>query len=354
MTRPAATEASPLNGLTLRTRADKIGSVCLPFGFGPTLNVQPDPECREGSAIVCRVLSERSVYGDLELVSGRTARLIPGNIVVGVLGNRAALRGFSGRVPEAIQHGDTLHLLNMGGVIGKSEGLMVGLGEPIRLEVLGTPLLKGMPARLSDWALPVPYPTNSQPAVIAVAGTCMNSGKSTAAAAMIRHFRAKGLLVHAGKATGVGAIKDPLSFSDHGASLSLSFLDCGVPSTAYYPKAAELAGRLLDHLASEEPDVIVLELGDGLLGAYGVDEILEDTGFQARTTSVILAANDVVGAWAGTLRLREMGYQVSVVTGPATDNPSGVAKLESMGIPAANILREPSKLTRLVEEGVGL
>lgn len=351
---PAATEADALHGLTLRTRPDKIGSVCLPFHFGPTLNLQPQPDCREGSALVCRVLSERSTYGDLELVSGRTARLIPGDIIVGVLGNRAALRGFSGRVPESLATGDTAHLLNMGGVIGKSEGLMVGLGEPIRLEVLGTPLLKGVPARLADWALPDPYPCSSKPAIIAVAGTCMNSGKSTAAAAMIRHFRAMGRLVHAGKATGVGAIKDPLSFSDHGASLSLSFLDCGVPSTAYYPKAAELAGRLLDHLSAEEPDVIVMELGDGLLGAYGVDEILADPSFQSRTTTVILAANDVVGAWAGANRLREMGYQVSVVTGPATDNPSGVVKLESMGIPAANILREPTKLTRLVEAGVGL
>jgi hypothetical protein len=349
-----ATESASLNGLTLRTRPDKIASVCLPFQFGPTLNVQPEPECREGSALVCRVLTERSVYGDLELVSGRAARLLPGDIIVGVLGNRAALRGFSGRVPESIQQGEELHLLNLGGVIGKSEGLMVGLGEPIRLKVLGTPLLKGKPARLEDWALPEPYPSSSNPKIIAVAGTCMNSGKSTAAAAMIRHFRAKGLLVHAGKATGVGAIKDPLSFRDHGASLSLSFLDCGVPSTAYYPKAAELAGKLLDHLAAEDPDVIVLELGDGLLGAYGVDEILADEAFQARTSTVILAANDVVGGWAGSNRLTDMGYSVSVVTGPATDNPAGVLKLESMGIPAANILREPGKLTKLVEEGVGL
>lgn len=338
--------------LTLRTRPDKVASVCLPFGFGPSLSVRPEPECLEGTAIACRVLTERSVYGELELVSGRTARLLPGDLIVGVLGNRAALRGFSGRVPASLQEGEEVHLLNMGGVIGRSEGLMVGLGEPIRLQVVGTPIVQGKPARLADFALkPLVGEKHSCP-LIAVAGTCMNSGKSTAAAALIRHFRAKGLMVHAGKATGVAAIKDPMSFRDHGAAYALSFLDCGIPSTAYRTDCPEVAHHLVDRLMADEPDVVLLELGDGLLGAYGVDEILEDEAFRKRISAVVLAANDVVGGWAGAGRLRELGLNVAVVTGPATDNPAGVAKLESLGIPAANIMREPAKLCQLAAEAL--
>lgn len=339
-----------MTGLTLRIRPDKTGSVCLPFEFGPYLNVRPEPECREGVAVVCRVLTAHSEYGHLELPSGRPSRLVPGDVITGVLGNRAALRGFSGRVPAKIASGDTLHLLNKGGVIGISKGTMVGLGTPIQLEVLGTPLLDGKPADLKDFALPVlSWPEERAP-VIAIVGTCMNSGKSTAAAVGIRYFRNKGMRVHAGKATGVGAVADPLSFRDQGAAIALSFLDCGVPSTAFYPKVPELFRTLLGHLWQDGPDVVVVELGDGVLGAYGVDDILDS---KPPIDACVVAANDVVGGWAVTQKLRELGLKVAVVTGPATDNESGVETLERLGVPAANIMRDQDKYCRVMEEALG-
>lgn len=334
---------------TLRLRPDKIASVCLPFAFGPYLTVRSEPEVQEGAALVARVMSERSSYGELELQSGRLSRLVPGDIVVGTLGNRAALRGFSGRVPASLAHGDEISLLNMGGVIGATEGRMVGLGEPIRLQALGAPLVNGRPALLSEFALPAPEAAGLFPKVIAVAGTCMNSGKSTAAAAVIRRLCAQGKVVNAGKATGVAAIRDVMSFRDHGAAMALSFLDCGIPSTAYHSDTAAICAQLLGHLAAEEPDVIVLELGDGLMGAYGVDEILSQPQSARMIDGVLLAANDVVGAWAGVQTLRSWGHRCIAVTGPATDNLAGVWKLESLGQPAANIMREPDRLFELVE-----
>lgn len=339
--------------LTLRIRPDKIAGACFPFQFGPYLNVRPEPECREGAAVVCRVLSARGHYGDLELENGRLSKLVPGDLIVGILGNRAALRGFSGRVPSSLSNGDELHLLNMGGVIGVSEGEMVGLGEPIRLEVIGTPLLKGRPAVLADFALDTPSESGTCPLLV-VAGTCMNSGKSTAAATVIRRLCARGMQVHAGKATGVGALRDPLAFRDYGAALSLSFLDCGVPSTAFRTDMPAIASSLLDHLMADGPDAVVLELGDGLMGAYGVDEILDDERFCQRTTAAILAANDLIGGWAGVEHLQRRTITIACVTGPATDNLAGVAKLESLGIPAANVIREPDKLLGLVEESLGV
>lgn len=341
-----------MSDLTLRIRPDKIGSVCSPFGFGPYLNVSPTPECREGTAVVAKVLSSRSVYGDLELVTGRGSKLVPGDIMVGVLGNRAALKGFSGRVPQSIEQGSVVHLLNTGGVIGESAGTMVGLGDPIRLEVIGSPLLGNAPARLSDFALPPRELPSSLPPLFFIAGTCMNSGKSTAAAVAIRHLHSRGLRLHAGKASGVAAIRDPLAFRDHGAAVCLSFLDCGVPSTAYRSDVPTLTKSLIAHLAENEPDAIILELGDGLMGAYGVDEILEDGELSSRVTGVVLAANDVVGAWAATERIRTLGLPVTVVTGPATDNVAGAEKLRGLGVPAANIMREPEQLCQLVDEAL--
>ncbi len=338
-----------MTGLTLRIRPDKVGSACFPFDFGPYLNVRPKPECKEGVAVVARVLTSRSDYGYLELPSGRQSHLVPGDVIVTVLGSRAALRGFSGRVPEKLENGDIIHLLNKGGVVGVSKGSMVGLGAPIQLEVLGTPLINNKPADLTDFALKLPPPTPKPPRILAVIGTCMNSGKSTAAAVAIRHFSSQGQRIHAGKATGVGAIADPLAFRDQGAQVSLSFLDCGIPSTAFRSDIPLIFNSLINHLYQEDPDLIVLELGDGVLGAYGVDEILDSNPpFHA----CVVAANDVIGGWAVTQRLRELGLSVACVTGPATDNESGVEKLKSLGISAANIMREPEDYLKFVSEAL--
>lgn len=335
-----------MTGLTLRIRPDKVGSACFPFDFGPFLNVRPHPECTEGAAVVCRVLTSRNDYGYLELPNGRQSQLVPGDVIVGVLGSRAALRGFSGTVPQSLENGDQLQLLNKGGVIGASKGSMVGMGSPIQLEVLGSPIINNKPALLADFALKdQPAPVKDTP-ILAIIGTCMNSGKSTAAAVAIRHFASQGLSVHAGKATGVGAIADPMAFRDQGAQLCLSFLDCGIPSTALRNDIPEVFRKLINHLAQEEPDLIVLELGDGVLGAYGVDEILES---QPPFTACVVAANDVVGGWAVTEKLKSLGLKTACVTGPATDNESGVEKLKSLGIPAANIMREPEDYIQFVE-----
>ena len=337
-----------------RIRPDKAGSVCLPFGLGPYLTVGSRPLAEDGAAVVCRVLSSRSEYGYLELTSGRQALLVPGDLIVGALGNRAALRGFSGRVPSSLNTGDPLHLLNQGGVIGLSDSETVGLGEPIRLEVVGTPLRDGSPLRLADFALePAEALPENLPPVIAVAGTCMNAGKTTAAAIVIRHLRGRGLRVHAGKATGVACIRDLLRFGDNGAAQTLSFLDCGLASTCYRDDVPAVTRTLLSHLAAESPEVIVLELGDGLLGRYGVDELIADEALARTFTGAILAANDVMGGWAAGTRLQELGIQVRVITGPATDNAVGRDKLEELGFPAANIFHEAERVCALATEGIG-
>ncbi len=52
-------------------------------------------------------------------------------------------------------------------------------------------------------------------------------------------------------------------------------------------------------VCARKPDVIVFELGDGMLGTYGVDAILQDDQVRAALTGVVLCANDPVAAWGG-------------------------------------------------------
>ena len=76
--------------------------------------------------------------------------------------------------------------------------------------------------------------------------------------------------------------------------------------------------------ASPAPDVIVFELGDGILGAYGVEAILKDQDFCTALSCLVLCANDPVGATGGVDLLQaDFGLATDLVTGPATDNDVG-------------------------------
>jgi hypothetical protein len=113
---------------------------------------------------------------------------------------------------------------------------------------------------------------------------------------------------------------------------------------------------MLTELAAGKPDVMVFELGDGILGTYGVDAILECPDIRAPLSAVILSANDPVAAWGGVKLLRErFSIEPCVVTGPATDNQVGVEIIASqMGVPAFNAISNGAALGDRVMEAIGL
>ena len=126
---------------------------------------------------------------------------------------------------------------------------------------------------------------------------------------------------------------------DAGASATMMFSDFGIVTTTAENGPA-LTRALLSSLARSKPDVIVLELGDGLLGAYGVEAILSDKSIRDAFTAVILCANDPVSAWGGAKILREnFDIEPAVVTGPATDNSVGIDQIQQrLSLPAINAL----------------
>jgi hypothetical protein len=120
--------------------------------------------------------------------------------------------------------------------------------------------------------------------------------------------------------------------------------------------APALTRTLVTRLAAARPDVIVAELGDGLLGAYGVAAILDDPQIRSAFTAVVLAANDPVAAWGGVRMLRErFGIEPVAVTGPATDNLAGTRIIEeALGVPAINARTDGERLAAQVRKAVGL
>src|SRR5436309_1092903 len=92
----------------------KVGSVTSRLGTFSSVNILTERrEAKVGDVVVVRALGESSSYGNLELPSGRLAKINRGDILLGALGRRRALKGFVGNVPKSIAAGDNLHLLNM-------------------------------------------------------------------------------------------------------------------------------------------------------------------------------------------------------------------------------------------------
>ena len=338
---------------------DKVASVAQHADLGHELRLSADIPCEEGVLVAVRVLNNKTRYNQLELTSGRMATVTQGDVVVGALGHRNALRGYSGHLPTELAPGDIVQLLNIGGVLGICDSVNPDVGPPFECEVLGTvlhfPYLGeriGVPARAGMKALDANTPLNTQGVpVVALAGTCMDSGKTAAACAIVGRLRHLGLHVAACKATGVSLRRDILSMEDAGASETMIFSDLGVVTTTA-DNGPALTRALLTSLAESKPDVIVLELGDGLLGAYGVEAILSDESIRDAMTAVILCANDPVSAWGGARILREsFDIEPAVVTGPATDNAVGVDQIsERMSLPAINALSNGVALGDLVAD----
>lgn len=340
---------------------DKIASVTRACGLKREVRVSADIPCEEGVVVAVRVLNDKGTYSQLELPSGRMAQVKKGDVVAGALGHRHALFGYSGHVPERLAPGDKVNLLNMGGVIGICDSVNPDLGPPFECEVLGAvlhfPYLGeriGVAARVGGFGdtldLAAPLDADGVP-VVALVGSCMNCGKTAAACTLVRHLTHGGLTVDGLKATGVSLRRDVLAMEDAGARATGIFTDLGIVSTT--PANAPAAMRtLVTRLAAGRPDAIVAELGDGLLGAYGVAAILEDPQVRKAMTAVVLAANDPVAAWGGVRMLREhFGIEPVAVTGPATDNIAGTRIIEeAVGVPAINARTEGERLSALVRE----
>lgn len=337
----------------MKIRAHKIASVVSRLELPQTVDVSRIVESRVGQVLVVRALEEKRVYDVVELTTGRMAHVGKGDVLIGALGRRDALRGFVGRVPESLEAGDVLHLLNLGGVLGKVVSENRDVGHPLRVEVLGMVVRDGVGVNIADAAIPSAPTGTTPPPVIVVSGTCMNSGKTVAACQVIAGLTQRGYAVGGVKLTGVAAQRDLLSMEDHGAAASLSFVDCGLPSTAGVEGLGDVALELLrsvEHATDRELDVIVAEMGDGIIGCYGVDSILQDARFGALIRAHVLCANDLVAAWGGVRWLASRGLSVDVVAGPATDNSVGERYVtDEMGLAAANARTSPDVFVDLVE-----
>jgi len=345
---------------TTRLRLDRIASSTRNAHLSPDVIVGDEIVAAEGYVLAVRILADKSTYNTVEDVTGRMVSLRAGDLLAGTLGARRALRGYAGQVPERIAVGDTIEVLNLGGILGRCTSANPDIGPPFRAEVLGAVLSFpdlgdriGRPAHIKDHAVPAAERLESQVPVVYVAGTCMNAGKTVAATELVRGLTRAGLRVAAAKLTGVSLMRDSLSMQDAGAIAALTFNDIGIATTRAGITVPAAKG-ILNSLAGFKPDVIVAELGDGILGDYGVQDILRDRELMSVGVSYVMAAPDPVGCWGAVALMRDLfGLEVSVLTGPATDNEVGRDYVKKqLDLPAHNAMRDAAKLVGIVRSAI--
>lgn len=337
------------DALPATVTVNKVASVTRGLLGGATARLAAGGPARSGDVVVVQALEEKRVYGQLELVGGRVAHIARGDILAGVLGSRKALKGFVGVCPTHVYVDDVLHVLNLGGVMGCATSANPDFGQPLRVRVLGLAERDGRIINLADGAVPPAETLNRAVPLVVIAGTCMAAGKTHAACEIIARLAARGLKVAGLKLSGVAALRDTLNMVDHGAVRALSFLDAGYPSTADASDLAPMARGLINAVAADDVDLVVVEMGDGLIGGYGVQSFYAAPDLRNAVAAHVVCANDLVAAWGGAALANDLNCPIDVLSGPATDNEIGVEFVEHhLGIPGANARTHPERLAELV------
>jgi hypothetical protein len=347
--------------MTRKIRIDRVASSTANVHIGREAVTSEEIVCQDGYVLAVRILADKPNYNQVEDPTGRFMPLGEGDVLAGVLGSRRALRGYAGQVPDHLKVGDCINVLNLGGVLGHCTASNPELGPPFDAQVLGAILAfpktgdrVGHPAHIHDHAVANASELKLHQPIIFVVGTCMDSGKTKAAAEIVRGLSRRGLRVGGVKLTGVALRRDTLAMLDAGAVAAFSFNDAGLVSTDESHVIPSAYGLLNELAVRSLPDVIVAEFGDGILGEYGVATLLADGKLTARHGAIVCCASDQVGAWGAVEVLASrFGLIPTVISGPVTDNEVGCRFIRNeLGLPAHNARRDGAGLVDCVSEAL--
>ncbi|MFP4116601.1 MAG: hypothetical protein ACLFQ8_00435 [Candidatus Aenigmatarchaeota archaeon] len=317
----------------------------------PVLKKDGSPE--PGDVAVAKVVEEGGSYDEAELEGGEMVKLEEGDLIVGVLGVRKAVRGFASRIPEKLERGDPIDFVSSGGVMAECLSSPEELGKPYRLEFRGFVANDTGKVNISEYSIDLQDKLKVDCPVVLVASSRMDAGKTTLCAGLIEKFSERGKKVGAVKLTGVTRQRDNLSMKEAGAICSYEFTDCGLPSSTCSAEKAVKASKGLISEAAEGADIVVAELGAGLLSSYNVLEVLKDGEIKEACSSLIFMSIDPVGAYGGLRILKDHSYRPDVISGPTTDTDAGRENIRRFTeVPVLNGIHDIDKISQIIFEKV--
>jgi hypothetical protein len=295
-----------------------------PHGYGLVTGSHVVPHA--GDVVLARV-DQLGQHRGIQLPDGRRATLFEGDEILVAYGDRYAPDQFEAELPGNL---GLTHLVAAGGLAATVISAHSKMALPTSIEPLGlltdahgvVTLKRCAPFEAVSPEVATVLRRVSRPLVIGVLGTSMNSGKTTTVASIVRGLAKAGLEVAAGKVTGTGACGDPMLFHDSGASRVLDFTDFGHGSTYRLDHAAvrSLLVSLIRELAATGPEVIVVEVADGLYQRE-TSRLLKDPLFKQQVDLVVFAAGEALGAVAGQVQLAQQGLSPVAISGLLTASP---------------------------------
>ena len=295
---------------------------------------------KPGDLVVCQVIRLGS-HKRVQLTTGRPSALYLGDTIIVACGARYASDQFEG---VAVLNRDSADLLAGGGVVGQMRQRNERQAAPTRVRPIG--LLQnanGTILNLSDYRT-VPYRSGGQPCpALFVVGTAMNSGKTTATAALAHGLIQAGLKVAAIKATGTGAFGDFNAYRDAGADVVTDFTDTGLVSTYRVEHDALLASTedLLRDAHQKGCDIAVVELADGIF-QQETAAFLSCERVRELANGFVFAAPDAVAVAGGLGSLRQLDIEPLFVTGLVSASP--MSATEAAAITGCKVVRKEDLL----------
>ncbi len=306
------------------TRRISLGDAAGLLSFG----VRP----QAGDLVLARI-DRIGHHRRIESPEGRRGQLYVGDEVLLCYGARYASDQFEAVVPKRLE---PCHMVAAGGIAALCVNRHGSTKPATQITPIGLVAdAEGRVLNLKSYALSGARPLSVRPYTMTVVGTSMNAGKTTTIAGMVRGLASNGLKVAVGKVTGTGAGGDRWAYTDAGAAEVLDFTDFGYASTYKVPsdELTALLPAMVRTLAEERPDVIILELADGLFFSDTAD-LVETTAFAELVDDVVVAASDAMGAEAGVRRLAANQMTPVALAGRMTSSPLAVRE-------AARVLETP-------------
>lgn len=276
---------------------------------------------RSGDLVLARV-AHLGQHNRLNLPDGRRRALFPGDEVIVAYADRYAPSQYEAYVPSDLT---PCHLVAGGGIAARvASGNSKLLRRPTEIVPLGL-ICAGPdgPALNTDgFALPQPPATRRVVPTIAIVGSSMDSGKTTALAQLTHATRKLGLRVGYAKVTGTAAGGDPWLLADAGADPVIDFTDAGYASTYRVPlsELEAVAEFLSGHLGASGVDVALLEVADGLFQPETAG-LAASERFRALVDGLLYAAVDALGAAHGANLLTQLGYKLLGLVGMVSAAP---------------------------------
>ncbi len=306
-----------------------------------------------GDLVAVKITNVNDSYRSLDLQGGELVELSKGDVVVGVLGNRAGVKGYVGEVPSNISEGDELSFLGAGGLFGEFKGSTKELDKPCSAEFLGYVGKTDEIINMKDYGIETSDELRDDAKVFAVTSSRMDAGKTTLTAKLIEQL-SQDYKVGSLKLTGSARERDRLKMLDSGSKVSLDFVDAGLPSTVDNPRDVERAAKgLINEAFEDDIDFVVVEFGAGLISKYCVREVLRDLEIKNKVFGIGAATLDVVGAYGLKEVLDDLGYELDFISGPITDTDVGKETIQDyVGVPALNAFNDNDvvRASRIVSE----